>query len=411
MKKKLLIIILLSIGVCLFAKEESAPSYLSEFLKLNDKGYIFSKIKSQKEHKKRVKEDIQAYPFEDDTNLLDGLYLKTNTAYDLQNNDPAYDVRIELDLYDQGYYQYQKKKQKEYLDKKILFYRTLQSIEQLEVQSELSKVAKYENALDVSALLLELKFYDLAYQDAKKRVDLGLLRQRDLQGYKLNIQNIKDKLFYLREKELFKIPVNIWILLNNIENISLVEKDRLEKFLDEVSVHSKLIEAVKSKDRLHTDWQDKLRLNLYTGKRKMYLSQEQFLVGVEAKIPLTGYTKQKEKDRLEIISLDEESALRQKKAYDELQNSRALFIYEQKKIKTLSFKLREIKRTIHEVQQVDDSAYGLYLEPNVPKVEDLVSQYLKDFTLLQKERIAAYKQLLIIAAVLHVHSLEDIICK
>jgi len=380
-----------------------------KFLHLNEKGLLSENIKSKYNLKKKIEKDVKDYAYEAETNWLEGLYLKANTAYDLQNDDPAYDVRLELDFYDQGYYQYKKKEKKDFLDGKILFYRTLQSIEFLQKESELTKIQKYTNALDVSILLLQLKFYDLSFQEAKNRFALGLITKNEYEKHRFDIQKIKDDLSYFRHMVLLKIPANIWDLLNNIERVNLVDEKELSALLEKKSLRSKLTKVLQEKRLEGEDWRDKLRLNLYAGTRKMYLSQEQTLVGIEAKIPLSGFEKQDEAQRLEIALLDKQLLLQEKNDRELLSNKARTFLYKQNKIKTYSYELTRLKQHIHEIETVNNSAYGSYKKNDFRGVEDLMQIYIQKYTFLQKERLNTYKELIDIVYLVHEKSLVNIL--
>ncbi|MBU0721293.1 hypothetical protein KJ877_08120, partial [bacterium] len=79
---------------------------------LDEKGLINSEISSstQGNQKDEIKKsDIRHALDTQREEQFNGLYLKVNTAWDTLNNEMAYDARLELDIFDQGYYESKKK--------------------------------------------------------------------------------------------------------------------------------------------------------------------------------------------------------------------------------------------------------------------------------------------------------------
>jgi hypothetical protein len=179
--------------------------------------------------------------------------------------------------------------------------------------------------------------------------------------------------------------------------------------LEKKSLRSKLTKVLQEKRLEGEDWREKLRLNLYAGTRKMYLSQEQTLVGIEAKIPLSGFEKQDEAQRLEIALLDKQLSLQEKNDGELLSNKVRTFLYKQNKIKTYSYELTRLKQHIHEVDTINNSAYGSYKKNDFRGVEDLMQMYIQKYTFLQKERLNTYKELIDIVYLVHEKSLVNIL--
>jgi len=383
---------------------------LFDTLHIDQKGLIPQEIVA-KYREKNIQNDesINQYEFHEKNNLLDALYLKANTAYDIENNDPAYDIRLELDFFDQGYYQQKQQDKREFLNKQIVFFRSVKSIEILKKEEQLRKIQSYKDTLHVMDLFLKMKFYELSFHNAQKRFEYGYISKYDLDMYKVRIQEIKDNLFYLKHKKLLKIPVNIWNLLNKIEEISLVSTEQLIHLLKIKSSDPKLIQALNEKEMFHDSWRDRIRLNLYAGKRKMYLAQEQTLVGIEAKIPLSGYKEDNKYEKVTVKNLNEQLQLQKQKDIATLKNAVDSFLYKQQRIKTLFRELNIIQKQINQWEYIAQTPYGSMAEKDFLKQEKIVLQYLQKYIALRQERINAYEELMIIVHSIHENSLEKVI--
>lgn len=394
----------------LMTKRETSDSF--SITLLDDKGYIHEEIASNKNansNNKLKKSDIKHALDTQRDEYFNGLYLKTNTAYDVQNADSAYDVRVEFDIFAQGYYENKKKNEKNRVANQINFYRTIKHIEVLKKEQELLKIKKYENAINVSALLLELRVAESDLNSAKIQLDNGLLTEYEYEVYTLKIQEIKDELLLFKNMTLLKIPNDLWTLLNDIENTRLISEEKLLELLEQDSVDLKLAKTLQDQQPLADEWSDKLRVNVYAGVRKMYLSQNQTLIGVEAKIPLSNYSKTQELTSVQNSVMSEQVRLQHSQSKEVLRDAIATFKYKQKKLKTYSYELARIKKRLKDLELINNSAYASYANLSFNSEQRSTQTYLEKYSLLQKERIGTYKELINIMYLIHSNEIKDIL--
>lgn len=375
---------------------------------LDEKGYIPIEIASsmQSNQNSKIEKSNGRYLFNSQKEeYLNGLYLKTDTAYDLHNKESVYDVKLEFDMFQQGYFQNKKKNERN----KIVFYKTLKSIEIIKKDQEFLRIKNYENSVHVSALLLKLHLIDINRNKALSKMKNGTLTEYKYQGYLVAIQQIKDKLLLFRNRKLLKIPRDVWYLLNQVERVRLVDKARLMKRLQKDSIALKLATTLQKSKPLSTGWSDKLRVNFYVGLRKIYLSENQTLVGVEAKIPLFNYSKREELNTLQNRMMSEELQLQHVQSQEKLRDAIATFKYEQQKIKTDSFELVRIKQHIKNLESMKSSDYASYVNISYDSKQKSDLRYLQKYTQTQLERITAYKELINIMYIIHSNNIDDIL--
>jgi len=393
-------------------KEQTNKEELFSIENLDEKGYISNEIASSNFSKRKhniKKSDIRHALDTQRGEYFSGLYLKLNTAYDTLNNDPAYDVRLEFDIFDQGYYESKKKNEKNKIENKINFYRSIKNIEILQKEQELLKIKKYENAINVSALLLKLRVVEENLKNAKIKLDNGLITEYQYEDYKLSIQQIKDDLLLFKSMSLLKIPKDLWILLNEIENTQLISEDELLNSLKEDSVDLKLAQTLQQKQPLGDEWSDKLRVNIYAGSRKMYLSQNQTLVGIEAKIPISNFSRTKELDTIQNTIMSKQIRLQYNKSKENLKDSVATFIYKQRKLKTYSYELHKMKKRVEDLNIINNSAYASYANLSFSSEQKVINDYLQKYTQIQLERINTYKELVNIMYLIHANNIRDVL--
>jgi len=394
-----------------YTPKRSKPDKTDNFdiTMLDEMGYISKDILSRRYSRHntqdKTKQEIDDAIKSQDDGILNGLYLKTNTAYDLKNDDTAYDVRLEFDIFDQGYYQNKRKNEKFRVANKINFYKTVKNIEILKKEQELLKIKKYENTINVSSLLLQLRIKEKDLNNAKAKYKAGIITRYDYEGYKLAIQQIKDELFMFKNITLLKIPQDLWTLLNEIEYTKLINEDELSYMLDKDNIDLKLAQTLQERKILAEKWSDKLKVNVYAGMRKMYLAQEQTLVGVEAKIPLSVPSRNSEFNKVQDQILANQAKLQHSKSKENLIDTIATYRYKQQKIKTYSYELSRLKQRIKDLKTISNSSVNITFG-NEQKLKEL---YLQKHTQIQLERLATYKELVNIMYLIHSNSLKDVL--
>lgn len=395
--------------------ERVVQSNISLLNRLNEKGYIPKNIgsKTQKEiesHNQAINMKILNHAFDKErTDTFNGLYLKLNAAWDTLNSTTAYDARLEFDIFDQGYFQIKKKNEKNRLNNKITFLKAIKSIDILKKQQEELKIKKYSNTITLSATLLKLKVLETTLQNAQKKLENGLITHFEYDTFLLSIQNIKDELLLLKQMTLLKIPSNLLTLLNQIERVRLADETTLMKMLRENNVDFKLANTLQDQTVMQESWSDKLRVNIYAGQRRMYLSQDQSLIGLEAKIPLSGTDRQDELNFIQGNILKEQAAHMYNYSIEMLKQSIANFRYKQQKIKTYSYELSKIKEHLKELNIINNSAYASYAKINIYNEESVINSYFSNYILIEKERLNAYKELINIIYLIHAEGLKDIL--
>jgi len=393
---------------------QTFPAKIEEFniSALDEKGLISREIAS--DASRNIEQNIEK---DDVRHALDvqreenfnGLYLKLNTAYDTLNNDSAFDVRLEFDIFQQGYYESKKKNEQDQIDNKLNFYKTMKNIDVLKKEEELLKIKKYENSINVSVLLLKLRITEMNSNMAKRKVDNGVMTEYEYDEYKLSIQKIKDELLLFKNMTLLKIPKDLWILLNQIEYVKLVDEEILIQMLEKDSMDLKLAKALQEQKPLMDEWSDKLRVNIYAGQRKMYLSQKQTLVGVEASIPLSSYSRTKELDEIQNNIMSSQVRLQYSQSKEILRDSIATFTYKQQKLKTYAYELEQLKKRIKYLDIINNSAFASYANLSLNSEQKTIDNYLSKYSQIQQERIATYKELISILYLIHADGIKDIL--
>ncbi len=326
-------------------------------------------------------------------NTFSGFYLKTNTAWDTLNNEAAYDIRLEWDMYDQGYYQSKRIDEQKEIDKKIELYRSLNQIQTLSKNETFRKMKYYLNSINSFETIRKLKVQEKFLDELKAKYKARVITQYEYDTLLFSIEKNKESLKYYHNLTLLKIPVRLWQLLNQIEYIRLKENSKLFIEQKENSVDNELYNVLVKKNMNKKSWSDKLRVNFYVGQRKLYAAQNQSLLGIDAKIPLTSYTQSAELETLQNRILKEQLLLKERQNKDSLTESISLFIYKQSQLKRRKEELKRLARHIKTVQKVDALGYAELIIGNSNNQNEMLLDYHDKHLQILLERFEVYKLL------------------
>jgi len=179
--------------------------------------------------------------------------------------------------------------------------------------------------------------------------------------------------------------------------------------LKDNSIDLKLANTLKEKKPLSQEWSDQLRVNVYAGQRKMYLAQNQNLVGVEAKIPLSYYSQTKELAEIQDDIASQQAILQHNQKLESLKESIATFKYNQQKIKTYKYELAKIKEHINNLAIINNSAFAAYIHSNFNDEQGSINSYFDKYIQIQQDRIKTYNELINILYLIHSDNISDIL--
>ncbi len=338
--------------------------------------------------------DIQKAVISNKDDSFSGFYLKSNTAWDTLNNETAYDVRLEWDMYDQGYYHSKRIDEQKEIEKKVELYRSLNYIQSLSKDEAFRKMKYYLNSVNSFETIIRLKIQERFLKQLKQKYKARLITQYEYDSMLFRVEKDKESLKYYHNLTLLKIPEKLWQLLNQIEYVHLKDSVKLFAKQKENSVDNELYNSLVKKNLIHKSWSDKLRLNFYVGQRKMYAAQNQSLLGIDAKIPLTSYTQSAELETLQNRILKEQILLKERQDKDNLTEAISLFIYKQTQLKRKKEELKRLAKYLKTVQKIDELGYSELISTRGKSIDDISLQYHDKHLEILLGRFEVYKLLL-----------------
>ncbi len=338
-----------------------------------------------------------------------GFYLRSNTAWDTLNNDAAYDIRLEWELFDQGYYHARKLQQKERLDEQIAIYRMWEQLRKLSIEQALGKIDAYRNAIDSYEIIERLKVQEYYLQQMQARYEARLVTQFEYDMLRFEIDKEKEMLRHFRNLKLMKMPGALWQLVNQIEYVRLRDAERILKQRSSHAMEQEHARFIAERSVMTSDWSDKLQLSLYAGQRKMYLSQHQSIVGVEAKIPLTFGDESPQQERVYYALMARQAKMEAQSRDEALSEMMSRFIYTQQRLMTLKNEIRRLGEHAAVMQRVSDLGYGALLEVGSDELYRIHLGLHTKHTAMQQERLALYSLLVEILFASQSSSISDLL--
>ncbi|MBN2894985.1 MAG: hypothetical protein JXK05_03715 [Campylobacterales bacterium] len=338
-----------------------------------------------------------------------GFYLRSNTAWDTLNNDAAYDIRVEWELFDQGYYHARKLQEKERLDQQIALYRMLDQVRKLSQQSVLEGISRYQNAVEAYELIERLKIQESYLNRMQARYEARMATQFEYDMLRFEIDKEKEMLRRFHHLKLVKMPQALWQLVNQIEYVRLRQADRIVAQRAAQGKDQEEIETMAQRAQMHSDWSDKLQLSLYAGQRKMYLSQHQSIVGVEAKIPLTFGDATDERERTYYTMMAHQVSMQTRLEEEKLREMTSRFAYAQQRLMTLRNEIERLERHAVTLERVHELGYGELVQVGSEELYRLRLSLHTKHTAMQKERLALYALLVEILFTAQADSISDLL--
>ena len=330
---------------------------------------------------------------ENESEHFNGLYIKSNTAFDTLNSEIAYDIRLEFDMYDQGYQHAKKSAKKENFERQIEYINSLDSLETLSKNELYQHIEYYQNAINSFEAIRKLKHLQNALNRLNEKYQQRLITEYEYDIATLEIEKNRENIAYYHNLTLLKIPQETFELLNRIEHIQLKPLPYLTRYMQKNSNQTERYKLMMQKNEITHDWSDKLRLNFYVGARKMYTAQNQNLVGVDAKIPLTSYDEEQDKlIKLKNSVLVQEMQLNTQQEKESLAKKLSEFRYKQNILKRNRIEISKRVNYLDKMQKIDQLGYLDIYESHIDLDEASLQIYAIHLA-AQELRLELYKLL------------------
>jgi hypothetical protein len=225
-----------------------------------------------------------------------GLYLKGYSSRNLTKDKMDYNIRLEWDILDSGFYGSKEDAKKVVLQKELDFDKIMDEYHSANLKLSLYKMEAIKNNIKYNYLKQQEKISERILNYNKKRYEQSLITASEFFEHKKAYDNIKHTLFYY--KYLYKEPYDTDLkpLISRIEDINMVDMKALTK---QAYLNSFKLNSLRKKEQLSSindTWTNRLKTNIYVENKKHYfLEDSDTVAGVQVQIPLDYHVDAKDR--------------------------------------------------------------------------------------------------------------------
>jgi len=311
-----------------------------------------------------------------------------------QNVDYEYRLKLRWEIFNDGYFESKKN-----IERKV----NETEIQYLQLLSNMTDINYDDKLFDIQGITLEVRYkYYLLITRAYE--ELLVKREQQLrEGFTTidDVYHVRERLENFRMlKEMTKAQVRqkvdrkLFLFLNSIECVELVEKAWLKSYIKEHSTQLQLQDRFIQRSEFFPEFSDKLKVNLFTEHRKVDTIGWYDTAGIQVDIPIDWND-----ERRDIIKLEQANYKVQKRAMEKKidQGTDSLyyqFDYQQKQLKILKNSLKYLYQREEQLNDINQKVIqGFKEDPS--RASDLVKIKIidKKYEILMK-RIGVYEILL-----------------
>ena len=218
---------------------------------------------------------------------FNGLYLKGSSSNNFDLERSAYNLRLQWDIFDEGYFASQKDVEKMLLNKELEYERIMDEYRRSNLELSLYKMQAISNYINYHFLKQQEKMLFSMAKRAKKKYSASLITSDTFFKRKKAHEHVKHTLSYYKAMEKEQYDEQLKPLMNQIEYISFAEKNVLSQHAYQNSFELKNSKNKIALSGIDDDWIDRLKTNVYVEKKKIsYLNNSETVAGVQVQIPL-----------------------------------------------------------------------------------------------------------------------------
>ena len=219
---------------------------------------------------------------------FNGLYFKLNSEKILTHDKNSnYSFRVEWDLYEDGYYNNQKKLKKTLLQEDIRYDEVLNSYKNSTLTLSLFELESIKNFIQWYFLQKENGILAKQLQLAQKKYKSSLITKDELFFIKRKYLKNSQLLEYFNSVEKKPFDISIQNLVLNLDEIKLISPEYLINHALSNSFELKKIKKQANLLKYQNSIDDNKRVNLYIENRKFFYTKDaDTIAGVELKIPI-----------------------------------------------------------------------------------------------------------------------------
>jgi len=204
------------------------------------------------------------------------------------------EISLNLELFKNGYFASKKDFQRKINETKISYLQLIFDMKQKSLDEKLFDLQKYRLEVQFQYYKKLSEYYERALYRKNIQLRLGYCTLQDTQYIEEHLDNARRMFKLYSSTELKKIPHQLFLLLNSIECISLIEKKKMMKLSQQSNLSLKIEDRLIDRANLKIKYRDNLRVNLFVTDKSVDKIGNYQSAGINIDIPIDFRGKQNE---------------------------------------------------------------------------------------------------------------------
>ncbi len=324
-----------------------------------------------------------------------GLYATGEYDNDFRNGEDKYYGRLELRLFNDGYFEERRKENKKILQTRLELLQVNRDMNARALEDELYSLYTMENMVHALHSHARMQILTKIVPKRSAAEENGYTTTTDILEIRHALKTAEREYEFYSSREHNKLSPELAAVLNTIENAQLKDTATLESLSKKNSQTMAIQDVFLKRAKQFPTWSDNLAVDLFAGRRKEFFETERNYAGIKLEVPLYWDDRKDDLVNLQqrIYRFQKEGVA--KRIHQNLDKLDAYFSFYQQKIKasidTLSLLSREQQAAEKEinnpVQRNGDDPHRLLhtLELKIIDTRFGALQYrLKEYELILK---------------------------
>jgi len=345
-----------------------------------------------------------------------GLYFSAKSFKYLLSDYKALDgtkhdtqISLNLELFKNGYFESDKNFQRKINETKISYLQFIFDMKQRSLDEKLFDLQKYRLEIQFQYYKKLSEYYEGVLRRRNIQLRLGYSTIQDTHHIEERLDNSRRMLKMYSAEELKKIPHQLFLLLNSIECISLIEQKKIVQLSQQSSISLKIQDRFIDRADFAIEYTDNLRVNLFAEHRSVDKIGNYQSVGFRVDIPIDFRGNQNELVNIEKSNYKLQKSAINKRIKQKISSLYSQYNYQITELVNLQNSLKYLYDRQHQLQNIQNNIILGFKENPEREQKLLTIKILNMHYKIYMQRLNSYKILLQIYYLSGVKSIEEIV--
>jgi hypothetical protein len=216
-----------------------------------------------------------------------GLFATGEYTSDYRNGEDKYYGQLELRLFNDGYFEDQRKEDKKILQTRLELLQLNRDMDDRALQDELYRLHALENTLHYIHSVTRIQLLEKTLTRKIPAERNGYTTTTDVLEIRQALDTTRREQDFYAKRERHKLEPELAAVLNNIESLQLKDKTNFDEIAEKNSRNLAIQDVFIKRAAQFPAWSDNLAVDLFAGRRKEFFDVERNYVGIKLEVPLS----------------------------------------------------------------------------------------------------------------------------